>query len=724
MTLSELPDIEQTLGDLVLDLLRAPHTYPELILSEPDPRGEPSQDVVRLTHHYVMALLAYGFSQEQDELADATAWFTSQFPNDHHPRMDAYEMNRLEALLHLRPNDDSVHSRLHQLIRQRTVDGFFDIQSGGPDFDTLWALKVLLQAQNAHVLNGLVPMKDLETWSAKVVRNTHRDKDLALALRLRYSLAGKFNITQKRTMDNLLNIGKTTGGVWGVSGDMLWIAEHMRQHQLSLGEVADNREIFREMILSTLYVIENLMPLADDYAELRPIARAAVDLWWGTFHGKDAVDVLHALFPMPYDYLLIVSRTLVSLRAYLNKPLIQWGAAHIHRRMAHQQIRQAESPDNESVRYALRNWLQVDLEDMPQKLRLGMSDSNVVRVRPLVRNPMFPDDENARLHIPYAHTVIVKYGPIEEIQRERENYAALPNAIRESFVRIPQATHVDEQRRRAYVIMADLSNYQTLYEALSKVPQIHDAIARELGYFLLHMHRGDARQPRPAQWGLLWQLYLLPMQEHVERIFNYVRDNNLIDRKHKQPQANTLQRTLLDTIGNLVRYQQRMEEFPVAYMHGDLHTRNIMVRRLKRDRSEPTVASGRELDFKLIDLEKLRRDGDAALDAGELLVDLELAMGSLRGTSDRRPLQQLSDALTETYRVFAAERRDSMFTARMQLAKARAIIRVAKGRTKAGEVALRESRRGQAISVAHEVLRYAEAAAEHLATVKALLEQD
>jgi hypothetical protein len=99
-------------------------------------------------------------------------------------------------------------------------------------------------------------------------------------------------------------------------------------------------------------------------------------------------------------------------------------------------------------------------------------------------------------------------------------------------------------------------------------------------------------------------------------------------------------------------------------------------------------------------------------------------MGSLRGTSDRRPLQQLSDALTETYRVFAAERRDSMFTARMQLAKARAIIRVAKGRTKAGEVALRESRRGQAISVAHEVLRYAESAAEHLATVKTLLEKD
>ena len=73
------------------------------------------------------------------------------------------------------------------------------------------------------------------------------------------------------------------------------------------------------------------------------------------------------------------------------------------------------------------------------------------------------------------------------------------------------------------------------------------------------MHRGDARPPRNATWGLLWQLYLLPMQEHVERIFSYIRDNSLLDRKTKQPQANAIQRTLLDLIGSLVRYQLKLE---------------------------------------------------------------------------------------------------------------------------------------------------------------------
>ena len=113
----------------------------------------------------------------------------------------------------------------------------------------------------------------------------------------------------------------------------------------------------------------------------------------------------------------------------------------------------------------------------------------------------------------------------------------------------------------------------------------------------------------------------------------------------------------------------------------------------------------------------MRRDGDAALDAGELFVDLEIMMNSLRGNSDRRPIQTLIDSLRATYDDFARERRDPNFNTRVQLARARAIIRVAKGRTKAGENALRESRRGQAISIAHEVLRHAEQAVIYLESV-------
>src|SRR5262249_20848772 len=159
-----------------------------------------------------------------------------------------------------------------------------------------------------------------------------------------------------------------------------------------------------------------------------------------------------------------------------------------------------------------------------------------------------------------------------------------------------------------FVIMADLNRYRTLSDALLKVPQMHEALINELGPFLVRVHLGDVRQRRGLQEGLLLQLYLLPMQQHTRRIFSYVLENKLLERdKHKS--AHDLQRTLLNIIGNLVRHQLEHEDFPLACMHGDLHTRNIMVRRLKQ-RENPERDN--EIDFKLIDLEKFRRNGDAA----------------------------------------------------------------------------------------------------------------
>ena len=348
------------------------------------------------------------------------------------------------------------------------------------------------------------------------------------------------------------------------------------------------------------------------------------------------------MFPNGYDYLLVVCRTLVSVRAYMGKPLIQWVAAHMHRRLASQQVRHVEPPDTDSIRRALKNWIQVDLDKAPEALRLGMSDSNVVRIRPYITNPMQPEDDSFRLNIPNADSLVVKYGPVDEVNLERENYARLPASIRDCFVNIPQPSYVDETRRRAFVIMADLHRYRTLSEALQKVPQIHESIISELGAFLLRMHQGEGRGRHYVQEGLLLQLYLLPMQQHVRRIFGYMIENKLLESDGKPKFANELQHALLDHIANLVRRQLELEDFPIACMHGDLHSRNIMVRRLKqRDNPERET----EIDFKLIDLEKFRRSGDSALDAGELLVDLELLRAARNATTERDPVVALRKSL-------------------------------------------------------------------------------
>ncbi|MCA0457509.1 MAG: hypothetical protein LCI00_26310 [Chloroflexi bacterium] len=719
MTLFQLPELEQTVGDLVLDLLRARGEHPELVLSDPqDARGEVSSNAVRVTQHYTVALLAYGFLPEQLELQEAADWFASPFPSELHKRIDPVEMNRLEALLSLRPDSESVLPRLEQLARQRMADDYFDI-GGAPAFDTLWTIKVMSQAREMGVLNGIMGEETLREWAARMVEVNHRDKDLALALHLRYELKSKLTPTQqKKYVEKLVNIAEASGGFWGLAQDMRGLAESLHRGQITADQIADHREIFREMIISTCYVIENMMPMVESYPQIEPVLRRAMELWWNVFSGGSAVNTLRALFPNPYDYLLIVCRTLVSVRAYIGQPLINWVGMYFHRKLASQQTRPVEPPDTESIRRALKNWIRIDLDKAPEPLRLGMSDSNVVRIHPFIANPMQTEDDSFKLNIPNADSLVVKYGPIEEIDLERDNYARLPLSIRECFVNIPQPSYIDPDRRRAFVIMADLNRYRTLSDALVKVPQIYDALALELGPFLLRVHHGDGRARRYVQEGLLLQLYLLPMQQHIRRVFNYMLENKLLDDSDKLKYADQLQRSLLDRVGSLVRYQLELENFPIACMHGDLHSRNIMVRRMKR--RQDGEGSG-EVDFKLIDLEKFRRSGDAALDAGELLVDLEILRATRNNDPARDPHAALIHAVQQTYADFAAEREDRTFAIRVELGQARSLIRIAKGRTKQGELSLKESRKGPAIRVAFDVLEFAEQALVHLDSVVSAL---
>ena len=709
----KLPDLEQTVGDLVLDLLRAPRRFPEMVRSASvNPQGDIAPDAVRVTQHYVAGLLAYGFDVSNAEMQETTLWFATDFPSEHRQRVDSVEMTRLEALLLLDAPEDYILPRLEQLARQRTVSGdHFVIEGRGSDFDTLWSLKVLQLADQRGILNGLVDHNQLRQLAGRVIAGTPLDKDLALALRLRRDLAGTLRQTQLQSLERLLRVAERTGGVWGLDQDMLWVSDYMRQQNLTAGDVAAHRDVLREMILSTCYVIENLMPLVEDYPAAEDVLRGAMELWWGVFQGRNAVSMLQNLFPAPYDYLMILTRTLVAVRAYVGEPLIQWGAAHVHRKLAEHEMEQATNPDRDSIREALRNWLRVDLEDEPERLRLGMSDSDIVRVKPHVWNPMVTDD-SGRLHIPYADSLIVKFGPLAEVERERDNYRRLPNSIRNCFATVPEPTYTDD-RGRAFMIMQDLNRYRTLDETLWRVPQSRAAINAELGPFLLWMHEGQIRKVTTAPYGLLWELYLLPMQEHIGRIFAYIQDNGLLEQR-KLENAHELKQRLLNLMGELVTHQLRLEGFPIAYMHGDLHSRNIMVRKLRqRERAE----DDHELDFRLIDLEKFRLDGDAAMDGGELLADLRLAMHSLKGASDRRPLEDLIATVEATYRELAHHRGDDLFPVRMQLAQARSLIRVAKGRTKAGQAALRESRRSPAINVAYEVLDLAAEAVLHLENV-------
>src|SRR5690606_27435425 len=126
---------------------------------------------------------------------------------------------------------------------------------------------------------------------------------------------------------------------------------------------------------------------------------------------------------------------------------------------------------------------------------------------------------------------------------------------------------------------------------------------------------------------------------------------------------------------------------------------------------------GTGLTFKLIDLEYLEQEGDAAFDAGQLLVDIELVSRDERRYDSKQQLMGLRDSLDQAYRGFAARRDDATFGVRMELAKARALLRIAKGKTKRGSRYIRHKQSVQAGQIADEVIAHAVEALEYLRSV-------
>lgn len=725
--LPPLPELETTLVQLILELLRAPATYPQLVLSPPiDARGEYSPDAVRITYHYVNALQTFGYHLNDYELEQALNWFQVPFPRDQINLLDPTEMNRLEALLMLCPSHaeftapelmEFIQPRLDYLISQRTpgddhFNGHFMIHSDSPAFDNLWALKVLAMAHERHVLRpALMGEAELKEWLDKLISDNYRDKDLSLALRLRYEHYRNLKRGQQKFLERLVKHGRTNLGLWDLRPNLIWLVHHMVQQELQIGDVAENRDSFRDTILSTCYVIENLMPLMYSYPHLiSGIVQQAMELWWSVFKGADAAERLRDLFPEPYDYLLVLTRTVVTVctyaGAYSDKPLAERILPHTYRMLAVRQNDRAESKVQANLQKALREWMPLDLSGEPTDLKLGLSGANVVRIQPRLLNPLNPE-----FPLQFVDSLIVKYGPVDEIELERQNYASLPQSVRSCFVSIPQASYIDAEEHRAYVIMADLVNYTTLYERMASLNQLRDALLAELGPFLLRMHQGGAARNTSDRQALLGEVYLLPMQEYVGRSFRLLRDYALLSRD-EQEAAYDLRHALNERLGALVQQQFRLGEFPTAYMHGDLHSRNIMLRHVSPWESN---GASQRLDFKLIDLEKLEIAGDAAVDAGQLLVDLELARAKMSDTDfSHQVLSQLMHRLREDYAFFGQEQGDDLFMTRVELAQARALLRIAKGRTKYAENRLKESRKAPAIDVAHEVLEYARRALGHM----------
>jgi len=705
----ELPEFEKTLVALAVELLGTPQEYSDYVIAQPDAQGEVSRKAMRVTLHYLTALLAYGFPVGYGAVRQVAEWFVAPFPTEQHDRLEMMEMSRLEALLSLRPIHESVMPRLRQLMVQSSDDGLFDLDSSNIYFDTLWSLKVLNMARRANLPESVISVERLREQVDDYLQTKLTDKDLALALNLRYELHGSLTEQQQeRHLQKLLDNWQRNNGLWDVPSGMAWIPDNLRRQQLSFAELRAQRDPFRKMILSTCYVVENLAPLIDLYPDIVPTLRGSVELWWNVFY-QNPTQVLHELFPEPYDYVIMLARTLIMLRALVNEPLIEWGATRTYDELIAKRDKSAESHVRRNLRRVLEQLIVIDFDHEPEELRHGLSGANIVRVQPHIQS--WYDESNLKL----ADSLIIKYGAKEDIDAERANYQVLPDSIQNCYVRIPRDTYSDAEEGVSYVVIRDLHDYVTLYEGVrNNLGQLQKPLMRELPPFLLYTHAGGEHDVASAPPGIIQDLYLLPMQTGISTIFKALRDRTLLIEDGDRAVASHLYLRLNDLCADLLRRQSQLEKFPKAYMHGDLHSRNIMIRQNARRNN-----LDQELDFKLIDLEKFSPDGDAAMDLGELLVDLEVLLIDIRNRSDRRqhPLAILARTLHDAYHGFAENRHDDLFEARLALAQARFSIRIAKGKTRLLDPAHRKTQPSATDHTVSDILHHCESAATYLETV-------
>jgi len=709
----ELPELEKTLVALAVELICTPQEFSDFVIAPLEGQSDVALETMRMTLHYFTALLAYGFPVSYPPVKQVADWFTTPFPTEQRDRIDKIEMSRLEALLSMRPIHESVMPRLQQLMNQRSSDGRFDLGSEDNNpFDTLWALKVLNIARRAALPESVVPVENLRTWVDDYLETKPLDKDLALALNLRYELHGSLTEDQrKQHLQKLLDKWHESSGLWGVPNDMGWIPDDLRKQKLSVGDLRAQREPFRKMMLSTCYVVENLAPLVDLYPEITPTLRSSVELWWNVFY-REPIQMFRELFLTPkksYNYVIMLARTLIMFRSFFNVPLIEWGVTHTYDELIANRAKLPQSSLDLTMSHVLKQFINVEMTST-EELRYGLSGANVVRVeQPSIKS--WNDDSKLKL----ADSLIVKFGAKDDIEAECANSNILPDAILNFYVNIPRDTYTDEYGI-SYLVIRDLHDYRTLDERLrNPAPgQIHKLLMRELPGFLLQTHHGGEREVVPASPGIIQDLYLLPMQTGISTIFRCLRDCAAVIDDKTRTSANDLYLRLNELCADLMHRQMQLGKFPKAYMHGDLHTRNIMLRQNERRNN-----LDHELDFKLIDLEKFSAEGDAAMDLGELLADLDLLLLELRNRSDRHqhPLANLSRTLSEAYRDFASSRHDDLFEVRVPLAKARFSIRVAKGKARLidpGAISNKPSTTGDTVT---EILRHCKTAVADLESV-------
>lgn len=674
-----------------------------------------SEDTVSLTSQYVAALSSCGY-RDGKYIDNALRWFLKRLNNSDFNR---HSMSALEVLLLLEPSDaklldmDSetgiIEQLLSELLDQRVGNGHYQIEGVHDWFSTLWALKLLSKARKKGLtrpgVNNLL-QKDIETVfeddSRSGIRRSHHHQELALALRLYYELHNhSLGREQRSLLARLVDSNKDTEGLWNARKSLLEDLSTLTRYGFSRIE-QDSREKWRQAFVGTTHVIENLGQFYNKFPGVEGALDRAMEGLVNIF-GSAPGDLLES-FQKNYDWTLIMCRMLVAGDVYARGDLQQ----RILTSLINQLDIQNNTWDRSGVTDALRNTFDVKYSEEPTPLTLGLSGAKVLRIRPEISIPPIRPDESARrLSISGFESVVVKYGPHEEIETEYINYRDnLPHMLQNMFATM-QLTH--RTAEHSFIVMQDLDDYESVEEYVrrTRARDINDDLTSVVLEHMQHFHNHGINQVIPAPAGLIRTLYLKPMWRYIETIFQVYQlpavQQQLSERGwNEHMETEETERVMRAMVAELYTNELTLNRFDTSCMHGDLHTRNIML-----NMTQPQIW------LKLIDLEKFMKHGDYVMDVGQLVTNLKLLAAEMPQKEKRQPINEMATEILNTYDRYADSRHDELYPIRLALAEAIAKLRIGNGQAKSAQWMI-HTRPDTAIDLLLEALERAEHAESDL----------
>ncbi|MBN1963799.1 MAG: aminoglycoside phosphotransferase family protein [Anaerolineae bacterium] len=730
-----LQEFRPLFEQMVMVLLKQQHEH-GFISERSTLRGEEDQEeAFSLTTHFVTALVECGYATG-DYLERALKWFLSTLsPAAAYQDLDRRGMNRLEALLLLNPPPDLLaryglepdlpRALLAQLDNHRRSFSSYDMAGVSPHFASLWALKLMLQAHENGLLDDpahLQCMKDdidrlLRAVTSGTLYLRHHEQALALGLRFRL-FSNSLQKPHRDLLHDLARFAEESDGLWNARPSMINRLPDLKRFGLRADSIRGNERRWRDALLGTCYTIENLSPLRGDFPEIGPALDRAMRMFNTLLHPGPSV--LQKSLGAYYNWFSIMSRLLIASQAYSGGYLSNQLLSTLIDKVSANGYGDDVTLDHEGFVNALRHWFDLSFEEQLTPLSRGRSGAQVVRIQPRVFIPASnPADSHVPIYLPGFESVIIKYGPHEEIGLEYENYRdRLPSRVQHMFARM-RLTY--QRANTSYLIIQDLNEYKTLEEYLPDARR--DGKAESLGgdliAFLQQFHQLPTRSLDTSRKELARELYFKPIWRYVDTVYALFNEFRVQDYLREEDMAalgsaRELEQGLRELMTYLYQHERILDQFPVTYMHGDLHTRNIMV--------HPPVANG-DLRFRFIDLEKFMVEGDYACDVGQLSVNLILLATDGRDRSIGQLVTAIERELKRTYEQIAEQIGDRYYPIRLALSECRARLRIAHGSSKDGLMRLKQKQIDKAAEIVLQALVLAELARRDLEYVKRLLEQ-